>query len=280
MSLTVSGLTYQRFLQGKVNSMDLGIQGRHAIVCASSRGLGRGCAEKLAEAGVHLTLNGRSEEPLQTLARDLGEKYNIEVQYVTADVTTESGRKALLAAQPDPDILINNAGGPPAGLWSDWGETEWLKAIGANMLTPILLTTAVLPGMIERGWGRIVNITSASVKSPIPQLGLSNASRAGLTGFVAGTARQVADRDVTINNLLPGPHDTDRFEALVENTARQQNISRAEARAGVVSRIPAKRLGTPEEFGAACAFLCSTYAGFIVGQNILLDGGSFNSTMG
>jgi 3-oxoacyl-[acyl-carrier protein] reductase len=280
MSLTVSGLTYQRFLQGKVNSMDLGIQGRHAIVCASSRGLGRGCAEKLAEAGVHLTLNGRSEEPLQTLARDLGEKYNIEVRYVTADVTTESGRKALLAAQPDPDILINNAGGPPAGLWSDWGETEWLKAIGANMLTPILLTTAVLPGMIERGWGRIVNITSASVKSPIPQLGLSNASRAGLTGFVAGTARQVADRDVTINNLLPGPHDTDRFEALVENTARQQNISRAEARAGVVSRIPAKRLGTPEEFGAACAFLCSTYAGFIVGQNILLDGGSFNSTMG
>jgi 3-oxoacyl-[acyl-carrier protein] reductase len=280
MSLTVSGLTYQRFLQGKVNSMDLGIEGRHAIVCASSRGLGRGCAEKLAEAGVHLTLNGRSEEPLRTLARDLGEKYNIEVRYVTADVTTESGRKALLAAQPDPDILINNAGGPPAGLWSDWGETEWLKAIGANMLTPILLTTAVLPGMIERGWGRIVNITSASVKSPIPQLGLSNASRAGLTGFVAGTARQVADRNVTINNLLPGPHDTDRIEALVENTARQQNISRAEARAGVVSGIPAKRLGTPEEFGAACAFLCSTYAGFIVGQNILLDGGSFNSTMG
>jgi 3-oxoacyl-[acyl-carrier protein] reductase len=280
MSLTVSGLTYQRFLQGKVNSMDLGIEGRHAIVCASSRGLGRGCAEKLAEAGVHLTLNGRSEEPLRTLARDLGEKYNIEVRYVTADVTTESGRKALLAAQPDPDILINNAGGPPAGLWSDWGETEWLKAIGANMLTPILLTTAVLPGMIERGWGRIVNITSASVKSPIPQLGLSNASRAGLTGFVAGTARQVADRNVTINNLLPGPHDTDRIEALVENTARQQNISRAEARAGVVSGIPAKRLGTSEEFGAACAFLCSTYAGFIVGQNILLDGGSFNSTMG
>ena len=280
MSLTVSGLTYQRFLQGKVNSMDLGIEGRHAIVCASSRGLGRGCAEKLAEAGVHLTLNGRSEEPLRTLARDLGEKYNIEVRYVTADVTTESGRKALLAAQPNPDILINNAGGPPAGLWSDWGETEWLKAIGANMLTPILLTTAVLPGMIERGWGRIVNITSASVKSPIPQLGLSNASRAGLTGFVAGTARQVADRNVTINNLLPGPHDTDRIEALVENTARQQNISRAEARAGVVSGIPAKRLGTPEEFGAACAFLCSTYAGFIVGQNILLDGGSFNSTMG
>lgn len=280
MSLTVSGLTYQRFLQEKVNSMDLGIEGRHAIVCASSRGLGRGCAEKLAEAGVHLTLNGRSEEPLRTLARDLGEKYNIEVRYVTADVTTESGRKALLAAQPDPDILINNAGGPPPGLWSDWGETEWLKAIGANMLTPILLTTAVLPGMIERGWGRIVNITSASVKSPIPQLGLSNASRAGLTGFVAGTARQVADRNVTINNLLPGPHDTDRIEALVENTARQQNISRAEARAGVVSGIPAKRLGTPEEFGAACAFLCSTYAGFIVGQNILLDGGSFNSTMG
>ena len=151
MSLTVSGFTYQRFLQGKVNNMDLGIEGRHAIVCASSRGLGRGCAEKLAEAGVHLTLNGRSEEPLRTLAMDLGEKYNIEVRYVAADVTTEGGRKALLAAQPDPDILINNAGGPPAGLWSDWGETEWLKAIGANMLTPILLTTAVLPGMIERG---------------------------------------------------------------------------------------------------------------------------------
>ena len=187
---------------------------------------------------------------------------------------------ALLAAEPNPDILVNNAGGPPAGLWSDWGRAEWLKAIEANMLTPILLTTAVLPGMLERGWGRIVNITSASVKSPIPQLGLSNASRSGLTGFVAGTARQVAQKNVIINNLLPGPHDTDRIESLVENTARQQNISKAEARAGVVSAIPAKRLGTAEEFGATCAFLCSVHAGFIVGQNILLDGGAFNSTMG
>ena len=172
--------------------MDLGIKGRRAIVCASSRGLGRGCAEKLAEAGVHLTLNGRSEEPLRALASDLVERYGVDVRYVAADVTTEGGRVALLAAEPNPDILVNNAGGPPAGLWSDWGRAEWLKAIEANMLTPILLTTAVLPGMLERGWGRIVNITSASVKSPIPQLGLSNASRSGLTGFVAGTARQVA----------------------------------------------------------------------------------------
>jgi 3-oxoacyl-[acyl-carrier protein] reductase len=260
--------------------MDLGIKGRRAIVCASSRGLGRGCAEKLAEAGVHLTLNGRSEEPLRNLATDLAERYGVDVRYVAADVTTEAGREALIAAEPKPDILVNNAGGPPAGTWSDWGRTEWLQAIEANMLTPILLTTAVLPGMVERGWGRIVNITSASVKSPIPQLGLSNASRSGLTGFVAGTARQVAHKNVIINNLLPGPHDTDRIEALVENTARQQNISKADARAGVISGIPAKRLGTAQEFGATCAFLCSVHAGFIVGQNILLDGGAFNSTMG
>jgi 3-oxoacyl-[acyl-carrier protein] reductase len=260
--------------------MDLGIKGRRAIVCASSRGLGRGCAEKLAEAGVHLTLNGRSEEPLRNLTRDLVERYGVDVRYVAADVTTEAGREELLAAEQRPDILVNNAGGPPAGLWSDWGRTEWLKAIEANMLTPILLTTAVLPGMVERRWGRIVNITSASVKSPIPQLGLSNASRSGLTGFVAGTARQVAHKNVIINNLLPGPHDTDRIEALIENTARQQNISKADARARVASGIPAKRLGTAQEFGATCAFLCSVHAGFIVGQNILLDGGAFNSTMG
>ena len=260
--------------------MDLGIKGRRAIVCASSRGLGRGCAEKLAEAGVHLTLNGRSEESLRALAREFVQRYGVDVRYVAADVTTEAGLEALLAAEPSPDILVNNAGGPPAGVWSDWGRAEWLKAIEANMLTPILSTTAVLPGMLERGWGRIVNITSASVKSPIPQLGLSNASRSGLTGFVAGTARQVAHKNVIINNLLPGPHATDRIEALVENTARQQGISKTEARDGVVSAIPARRLGTAEEFGATCAFLCSVHAGFIVGQNILLDGGAFNSTMG
>ncbi|NCO15662.1 MAG: SDR family oxidoreductase [Alphaproteobacteria bacterium] len=258
--------------------MDLGIRGRKAIVCAASKGLGRGCAEALAQAGVDLVINARTPGPLEATAEAL-RAHGVSVSTVAADVTTDDGRAALLAACPAPDILVNNAGGPPPGLWSDWGREAWQAAIEANMLTPILLATAVLPGMVERGWGRVVNITSQSVKGPIPQLGLSNAARAGLTGFVAGTSRQVARHGVAMNNLLPGSHATDRIAALEENLARSLNISREEASARRKAEIPAGRYGAPAEFGAMCAFLCSQHAGFIVGQNILLDGGQTNVTL-
>lgn len=260
--------------------MDLGIRGKRAVVCASSKGLGRGVAEKLAEAGVDLTLNGRTEETLRQTAEEIAERYGVQVRAVAADVTTEEGRQKLLAAEPEPDILINNAGGPPAGVWSDWDEAQWLKAINSNMLTPILLMNAILPGMIARKWGRVVNITSGSVKSPIPQLGLSNAARSGLTGFVAGTARQVARHGVIINNLLPGTHETDRMTGLLEKTAAAKGISVEQAHDEACAANPTGRFGTTEEFGAAAAFLCSQFSGYIVGQNLLLDGGAFNSTMG
>ncbi|TKT74762.1 SDR family oxidoreductase [Aquamicrobium sp. LC103] len=260
--------------------MDLGIKGKTAIVCGGSKGLGRGSAEKLAEAGVRIILNARSEGPLKETAAEIAKRYGVEVVPVAADVTTPEGREKLLEAAPNPDILVNNAGGPPPGVWSDWGEEEWQAAIRANMLSPIHLITAVLPGMIERRWGRIVNITSGSVKAPIPALGLSGAARSGLTGFVAGTSRQVARHGVTINNLLPGQHETARIESLMNNTAKSRGVTVEEARAAAYAANPAGRFGTTEEFGAACAFLCSAYAGYIVGQNLLLDGGAFNSTLG
>ncbi len=259
--------------------MDLGIRGRTAIVCGGSKGLGRGSAEKLAEAGVAIVLNARSQGPLEQAAGEIAERYGVPVTPVAADVTTPEGRARLLEAAPAPDILITNAGGPPPGMWHDWGEAEWQAAIRANMLTPIHLITAVLPGMIERRWGRIVNITSGSVKAPIPELGLSGAARSGLTGFVAGTSRQVARFGVTINNLLPGQHETARIESLMANVARTRGISVEEARAEAYAKNPTGRFGTTEEFGAMCAFLCSAYAGYIVGQNILLDGGAINSTL-
>lgn len=259
--------------------MDLGISGKWAIVCASSKGLGRGCAEALAAAGVNVVLNGRGREALEATASEIREAYGVEVKAIAADVTTEEGRAELLAACPNPDILVNNAGGPPPGLWSDWEREDFIKALDANMLTPIALIKAVLPGMMERGWGRVVNITSQSVKAPIPALGLSNSARAGLTGYVAGTSRQVAHAGVTINNMLPGIHATDRAIALDGNVARQKNISVDEAKAQREATIPVRRYGTAEEFGAMCAFLCSVHAGFIVGQNILLDGGGINSTL-
>ena len=258
--------------------MELGIRGKTAIVCAASKGLGFGCAQALAREGVDLVINARSEGPLEAAADKL-RALGVSVATVAADVTTDAGREKLLAACPAPDILVNNAGGPPPGMWTDWGRPEWQAAVEANMLTPIFLMTAVLPKMIEKRWGRVVNITSQSVKGPIPQLGLSNAARAGLTGFVAGTSRQVAQYGVTVNNLLPGSHDTDRIVALEEGIARAQNISRAEAGEQRRAAIPSKRYGTIEEFGAACAFLCSQHAGFIVGQNILLDGGATNVTL-
>jgi 3-oxoacyl-[acyl-carrier protein] reductase len=258
--------------------MDLGIAGKRALVCASSKGLGRGCAEALADAGVDLVMNARESEALEAAAQDIRLRYKVNVATVCADITTESGRAAVLAKGPF-DILVTNAGGPPPGLWSDWSREDFLKALDANMLTPIALMQAVLPGMMKQGWGRVVNITSVSVKSPIATLGLSNSARAGLTGFVAGTSRQVARQGVTINNLLPGSHDTDRIVALDSRIAQAKNITFDEARAEQQAAIPAGRYGTPAEFGAACAFLCSQHAGFIIGQNVLLDGGATNTTI-
>ncbi|WMS44139.1 SDR family oxidoreductase [Acuticoccus sp. MNP-M23] len=260
--------------------MDLGIKGRKAIVCASSKGLGRGSAEALAEAGCDLVLNARTAETLEQTADDIRAKYNVNVKTVAADVTSDEGRAALLEAEPAPDILINNAGGPPPGVWSDWGAEEWEGAFRSNMLTPILLATAVLPGMIDRGWGRVVSITSGSVKAPIGRLGLSNGARAGLTGFVAGTARQVAQHGVIMNNILPGQHDTDRIKGMLTGAAKSQGITLEEARAQAQAANPRGRFGTAEEFGKVCAFLCSEHVGFMIGQNVLLDGGAFNSTMG
>jgi 3-oxoacyl-[acyl-carrier protein] reductase len=259
--------------------MDLGIRGKRAIVCASSKGLGRGCAEALAAAGVNLVMNARGAEALEAAAAEIRAAHGVEVTAIAADVTTPEGREELLAACPSPDILVTNAGGPPPGLWSDWEREDFIKALDANMLTPIALIKATLPSMMERRWGRIVNITSQSVKAPLPALGLSNAARTGLTGYVAGTARQVAHSGVTMNNLLPGTHATARADALDASLARQKNISVEEARTERQSGIPARRYGTAEEFGAMCAFLCSVHAGFIVGQNILLDGGAVNSTL-
>jgi 3-oxoacyl-[acyl-carrier protein] reductase len=227
---------------------------------------------------VNLVVNARTADVLEATAAEL-RQHGVEVRAVAADVTQEAGRAKLLEACPEPDILVNNAGGPPPGVWSDWGHAEWANAVEQNMLTPILLTNAVLPKMIQRGWGRVVNITSQSVKGPIPQLGLSNAARAGLTGFVAGTARQVAKHGVTINCLAPGSHDTDRVVGLETNIAKAQGITVEEAGKQRRAAIPAGRYGTKEEFGAACAFLCSQHAGFIVGQTVLLDGGAVNVIM-
>lgn len=259
--------------------MDLGIRGRRALVCASSKGLGLGCAEALAAAGVDLVMNARGAEALEAAAADLRARHGVGVQAVAADITTEAGRASVLAAAGPVDILVTNAGGPPPGLWSDWTREDFLKALDANMLTPIALMQALLPAMMAQGWGRVVNITSQAVKAPIGVLGLSNAARTGLTGFVAGTARQVAGSGVTINNLLPGIHATDRADALDMGVVARDGITLDEARARRMTGIPAGRYGTAEEFGAACAFLCSRQAGFIVGQNILLDGGAISTTL-
>jgi 3-oxoacyl-[acyl-carrier protein] reductase len=252
--------------------MDLGIAGKRALVCAGSKGLGRGCALALAQAGVDIILNARGSDALEATAAEL-RGFGVGVVTVAADVTTDAGRAAVLA-HGAVDILVTNAGGPPPGLWTEWSRDDFIKALDANMLTPIALMQALLPGMIAQAWGRVVNITSVSVKAPIPQLGLSNAARSGLTGFVAGTARQVAPFGVTINNLLPGIHATDRADALDTGVMKAQGMTMEAARAARFATIPARRYGTAEEFGAACAFLCSQHAGFIVGQNILLDGGA------
>jgi len=259
--------------------MDLGIKGKRALVTASSKGLGRGCAEALAEAGVDLVLNARGAQALEATAAEIRSKYGVEVTTVAADVTTKEGQDKVLGVAGQVDILVTNAGGPPPGMWSDWDRDDFIAALDANMLTPIALIKACLPAMMQRGWGRVVNITSQSVKSPIPVLGLSNAARAGLTGYVGGTSRQVAGSGVTINNLLPGIHATDRALSLDKGVSDAQGITMDQAKAARCATIPAGRYGTAQEFGAACAFLCSTSAGFIIGQNILLDGGAVNTTM-
>lgn len=259
--------------------MDLGIAGKRALVCASSKGLGKGCAMALAEAGVDLVMNARGAEALEASAEQIRTTYGVHVTTVVADVSAAEGQARLLEAAGPVDILVNNAGGPPPGLWSDWDREDFIKALDANMLAPIALMSALMPGMMARGWGRVVNITSQSVRAPIAVLGLSGAARTGLTGYVAGTARQVAASGVTINNLLPGLHATDRAVALDRDVSQARGISMSEASAQRAATIPAGRYGTIEEFGAACAFLCSKHAGYIVGQNLLLDGGSVNLTM-
>lgn len=255
--------------------MDLGINGRQAIVCAASKGLGRACAVALAQEGVNLVLNARHAGPLEETAEAIRRATGVQVTAVAADITTAAGRAAVLAACPEPDILINNAGGPPPGDFRNWDETAWHDALNANMLTPIFLIRAVVDGMMARGFGRIVNITSAAVKAPIPVLGLSNGARSGLTGFVAGLARETVARNVTINGLLPGPFDTDRLRATAEGEAKRLELPVAEVIKRRQQANPAQRFGEPAEFGAACAFLCSAQAGYMSGQNLLLDGGAY-----
>jgi len=259
--------------------LDLRIAGRKAIVCAASKGLGRACAMALARAGVEVTITARTAETLEQTAAEIRQATGAKVTAIPGDITTEAGRAATLAACPQPDILVNNAGGPPHGDFREWSLEDWQKAVNANMLTPIMLIKATVDGMCERKFGRIVNITSASVKSPIPNLGMSNGARAGLTGFCAGLARQVARHNVTINNLLPGPFLTDRLRSGIEFEARRQNVSFEQQLEKRSQATPAGRVGDPEEFGDACAFLCAASSGFIVGQNLLLDGGSFNATL-
>lgn len=259
--------------------MDLGISGRTALVCASSRGLGRACAMALGREGARVIVNGRDPERLARTAAEIRAETGAEVIAVAADVGTEGGRAALLSAAGDVDILINNNGGPPPADFRTLSHDQMLAGIEANMLTPIALVQAVIDGMVTRRFGRIVNITSYSVKMPISGLDLSSGARIGLTGFLAGVARQVAHANVTINNLLPGSFDTDRIAALNQKLAAERGTTADEQRVLREASIPARRLGTPEEFGHACAFLCSAYSGYITGQSVLLDGGAFPGVM-
>lgn len=258
--------------------MDLGISGRTALVCAASKGLGRGCAEALAREGVAVTICARTEATVRQAAVEIGAAIGRDVHWVACDITTAQGRAAALAVCPRPDILVNNAGGPPPGDFREWDRDTWIRALDANMLTPIELIKATIDGMIERQFGRIVNITSSAVKAPIDVLGLSNGARSGLTGFIAGLARKVARQGVTINNILPGSFDTDRLRsnlALRAKTADKpiEEIARAAQQAN-----PSGRFGAPAEFGALCAYLCSVHAGYITGQNLLIDGGAYPGT--
>ncbi len=258
--------------------MDLGISGKTALVCGASKGLGRGCAEALAGEGVHVTLVARTPDVLEATAEEIRRKTGVKVTAVACDITTPDGRAKALAACPQPDILVNNAGGPPPGDFRNWTREDWIAALDANMLTPIELIKATVDGMIARRFGRIVNITSSAVKAPIDILGLSNGARSGLTGFVAGLARKTVAHNVTINNLLPGQFETDRLMKTIGASAAAAGKSVDEAMAARRKQIPAQRFGSPAEFGAACAYLCSVHAGYMTGQNVLLDGGNYPGT--
>ncbi|PAU76821.1 SDR family oxidoreductase [Halomonas salipaludis] len=261
--------------------MELGINGRWAIVCAASQGLGFGCAAALAREGVNLAINSRDSHKLEAAAEQLRQlNAGIEVHSVAGDIGTSEVRAALLDACPQVDILVNNNGGPPPGDFRDWQRDDWVGAVDANMITPIELIKATVDGMAERGFGRVVNITSSTVKAPIDILGLSNGARCGLTGFVAGLARQpqLAGSNVTINNLLPGAFDTQRLAGTLDKIAAASGESREAVRAQRAQAIPAQRFGTAEEFGSYCAFLCSAQASYITGQNLLIDGGNYPGT--
>ena len=258
--------------------MDLGIRGKTALVCAASKGLGKGCAMALAREGVNLVITARGAEALQVTSQEIQKTYGVKVVPVSGDITTAEGRDAALKACPSPDILVNNAGGPPPGDFREWDREAWIKALDANMITPILLIRAVVDAMVARKFGRVVNITSAAVKAPIAELGLSNGARTGLTGFIAGVSRTTARHNVTVNNLLPGPFETDRLRSNLEFNARKTGKTAAELRKLRTDANPAGRFGTIEEFGDACAYLCSAQAGFITGQNLLMDGGQYPGT--
>ncbi len=258
--------------------MDFGIRGKRALVCAASQGLGRASAMALAGEGVELVITARGRERLEATAAEIRAATGAKVTAVAGDITTPEGRAAALAALPSPDILVTNAGGPPPGDFREFDRAIWIKALDGNMLTPIELIKATIDAMIARKFGRIVNITSATVKAPIDLLGLSNGARAGLTGFIAGLARKVAEHNVTINNLLPGAMATARFRQNAIDFAKGRGLTVEEVDRNRLAGIPARRIGDPAEFGAACAFLCSAQAGYIVGQNVLIDGGQYPGT--
>ena len=259
--------------------MDLGIAGKWALVCAASKGLGKGCAAALVREGVNVVITARGADALQATAAELRALGGGEVRAIAGDITTAEGRAAALAACPQIDILINNAGGPPPGDFRDWGREAWIKALDANMLTPIELMKATVDAMAARGYGRVVNITSGAVKAPIDVLGLSNGARSGLTGFVAGLARSsIAARGVTINGLLPGAFDTDRLRGTMQGAATKTGQPLDVLMTKRAAAVPMQRFGTANEFGAVCAFMCSVHAGYLTGQNILLDGGAYPGT--
>lgn len=258
--------------------MDLGIAGKTALVQAASKGLGKACALSLAREGAKVVITARNAGPLEETAAEIRSITGAQVTTVIGDIATEEGRDAALAACPNPDILVNNAGGPPPGDFRDWDRDDWIAAVDANMLSAIFMIKATVDGMIERRFGRIVNITSSAVKAPIDILGLSNGARCGLTGFCAGLARKTVVHNVTLNALLPGPFDTDRLHATIESAAKTRGVSIDEIAGERAAAIPAGRFGTPAEFGEFCAFLCSAQAGYITGQNLLIDGGGYPGT--
>lgn len=258
--------------------MDLGIAGKSALVCAASKGLGKGCALALAREGANVTLVARTPATLEQAAEEIRKATGVRVNTVAVDLTTPQGRAAALAACPNPDILINNNGGPPAGDFREWDREVWIKALDANMLTPIELIKATVDGMIARKFGRIVNITSAAVKAPIPILGLSNGARSGLTGFIAGLARQTIMHNVTINSILPGLFQTETMMGRIDAMAKQSGKPMEQVAQDRIKTIPAGRFGDPQEFGQLCAYICSTQASFITGQNFLIDGGAYPGT--